>query len=346
MSSNQSKYAQMRSKLQGGLEKLKEISTDDNDGMGTALIKLHGAMEDFVRLEVAQKAPHLRETVEDLKQTNWNDLLDYGREYLNFSDNDCKIISNANFQRNKYAHGGDYTFSYSEIKNYAHFVENWCTNKVSVAVGDWVKDKPSPQPRRTYEPAPQPAYKPPPANKGQPIYTYSDKRPWYRSTLFLLFSFIFLSPIWAILMLTDRRQGCLVKTFALSLLGFQCFICNLGYIPYLGSVSTAMESLLPQLYTQPIATKISPETESTLRVPNGTNEIDTTCIIVWEEYPFDDLANKNRSMVWEEIVLTEVEGSGMTASQFYDLVVEKNPHLAVDGYEFKGDKKYLLPECR
>jgi hypothetical protein len=51
-------------------------------------------------------------------------------------------------------------------------------------------------------------------------------------------------------------------------------------------------------------------------------------------------------MVWFEIVMSQVEGSGMTARQFFDQVVERNPALARDGYEFKKDKLYLLPQCR
>jgi hypothetical protein len=51
-------------------------------------------------------------------------------------------------------------------------------------------------------------------------------------------------------------------------------------------------------------------------------------------------------MVWEEIVMTQVKGSGMTERQFYNSVVEHNPDLVKDGYEFKTGKPYLLPECQ
>ena len=50
-------------------------------------------------------------------------------------------------------------------------------------------------------------------------------------------------------------------------------------------------------------------------------------------------------MAWVEVVQAKVEGSGMTSSQFYDLVVEQNPHLAADGYVFQAGKNYSLPEC-
>jgi hypothetical protein len=73
---------------------------------------------------------------------------------------------------------------------------------------------------------------------------------------------------------------------------------------------------------------------------------ETGCIIVWVEHTSEQLAAKNRSMVWEEIVMDKVRGSGMTDRQFYDQVVEKNSILKMDGYEFKKGKSYLLPECQ
>jgi hypothetical protein len=35
----------------------------------------------------------------------------------------------------------------------------------------------------------------------------------------------------------------------------------------------------------------------------------------------------------------------MTPRDFYDQVVEQNPELVADGYEFKQGKTYLLPRC-
>jgi hypothetical protein len=51
-------------------------------------------------------------------------------------------------------------------------------------------------------------------------------------------------------------------------------------------------------------------------------------------------------MVWEEIVMNQVESSGMTALEFYNLVVEFNPDLKVDGYVFQEGKIYFLPKCK
>jgi hypothetical protein len=50
-------------------------------------------------------------------------------------------------------------------------------------------------------------------------------------------------------------------------------------------------------------------------------------------------------MVWEEVVMEQVAVSEMTARQFYDEVLEHNPDLVRDGYEFKKGKTYLLPKC-
>src|SRR6185436_11795680 len=104
MNMHQIKYTQMQSKLEEDLQILEDATAGDSQlTLNTVLIKLHGAMEDFVRLEVGQKAPHLRETVEDARLTTRKDLLDHGRTHLGFTDEDCHIISEANTQRQKVA---------------------------------------------------------------------------------------------------------------------------------------------------------------------------------------------------------------------------------------------------
>jgi hypothetical protein len=73
---------------------------------------------------------------------------------------------------------------------------------------------------------------------------------------------------------------------------------------------------------------------------------DGICTIVWVQYKRSSLAGMYRSLVWEEIVVNQVNGSGMTEKQFNSLVVQHNPVLREDGYEFKKGKSYLLPECQ
>ena len=51
-------------------------------------------------------------------------------------------------------------------------------------------------------------------------------------------------------------------------------------------------------------------------------------------------------MVWKEIVNERIIGSGITAQQFYDLVLEYNPTLKSDGYVFKDKTIYKLPVCK
>jgi hypothetical protein len=125
-------------------------------------------------------------------------------------------------------------------------------------------------------------------------------------------------------------------------------LCGMAGIVYLydspGSTSEVTET------HEPVSTPVPDEHPSTL--PENTNiqpaalqGTDATCVIVWVEYTSEKLAAKNRSMVWEEIVMDQVRGSGMTDRQFYDQVVERNPQLKADGYEFKKGKTYLLPEC-
>src|SRR5687768_16189983 len=93
MNTDPDKHARMHAKLREGLQILSEASNEDKFKLNAALIKLHSALEDFVRIGVAQKAPHLRVTVEDVKQTAWNDLIAYGKQYLVFSESDARIIS-------------------------------------------------------------------------------------------------------------------------------------------------------------------------------------------------------------------------------------------------------------
>ena len=70
------------------------------------------------------------------------------------------------------------------------------------------------------------------------------------------------------------------------------------------------------------------------------------CVIVWVFHQPDDLGRKSRSKVWEQFVSDEVKATGMTPRKFYELVVEHNPQLVEDDYEFKKGKTYLLPECQ
>ena len=43
-----------------------------------ALLKLHAALEDYFRIEIARKAPSLR--MEDPQKTSWNELIRYAKQ--------------------------------------------------------------------------------------------------------------------------------------------------------------------------------------------------------------------------------------------------------------------------
>ena len=88
-----------------------------------------------------------------------------------------------------------------------------------------------------------------------------------------------------------------------------------------------------------------PKTPNNLKVTPTTTK-NLTCQVVWEEYKKTDIVGKNRSMVWKEIVNERIIGSGITAQQFYDLVLEYNPTLKSDGYVFKDKTIYKLPVCK
>ena len=115
-----------------GLEKLKQTSMGDTDGMRAALADLHGAMEDCIRSQLAQKAPHLRSIVENPK-TGWKDLLTHCQSYLGFTENDCNIIAEAEAEHNALQQERGFMYSYSDLVNYAQFVQKWVKGSQSGA---------------------------------------------------------------------------------------------------------------------------------------------------------------------------------------------------------------------
>lgn len=361
MQSRQSQYKQMQTKFEEGMQVLEGILDDeDHLALNAALIKIHSALEDFVRLEVGERAPHLREAVADPRQTNWKSLLDYGTTYLAFTKSDRDIISEANQQRQTVAHGGNYEKKISDLKRYARFVQKWLKRaSISPAGDDWGKEQIIEQRPAVpmYEPESRPAYQPPPAPVYEPErYSAADRpTPWYRSTLFLFITFFLLPPVWAMLILTDRRHGCLPRAWAAFILSLILVICAAFVFPA-STYRNAIEKILgtyettPQPTLVPLQDFVPPTLDasppSLPTTDSVTSDSPAACDLVWVEHTSDDLGGKNRSMVWDEIVSRQVEGSGMSASEFNRLVLDQNPELVADSYEFKSGKTYLLPECR
>lgn len=166
--------------------------------------------------------------------------------------------------------------------------------------------------------------------------------PWYRSTVFLTSMFFLAPPVWAILILTDRKQSCVPRLFAaVVVLGTLVCVVFLYWALQMAQQSDAL----------PILRRDSPAPMPTATMNEKAVQFSPTprptagCVIEWNEHEGVTLEGKNRYMVWEAIVKQQVAGSGMTARKFYDLVVSQNPSLKKDGYVFKAGKTYLLPKC-
>jgi hypothetical protein len=346
MNQEQDQYTQMHAKLREGLQIVAEASDEETYKLNAALIKLHSALEDCVRLRVSQLAPHLRDKVEDAEQTGWNDLIAYGEQYLGFLERDSQRIRVANRQCQDVARGNDYPGSRDELAEYGAFVERWRSSWETLPGAS------HPGQVREISRASQAASMP------HPAYSTDQQKPWYRSTTFLVLTFFLLPPVWALLIITDRSQGGAVTIFAYTVLVL-IFLCGIGVVSSSVFMADTLSRILSQLNIPLVSTRI-PQTAvspGTTGLPSGTAtatpvpptvvaDTDAVCTIVWVEHPQDNLARKSRSRVWEEIVKFNVEGSGMTPREFYDLVAEHNPQLEADDYEFMAGKTYLLPACQ
>lgn len=296
-------YDEIQKKLREGLSILGEASDEDRDQLGLALIKLHGALEDCIRLELSRKVPHLRLEVEGA--TTWKDLLVYGKQYLEMSESDGRLISDADGQFQQVTHGGTYAKSRAELVKYAEFVQRWCTP------GEPLRDTTDlGQAATPLIPGPRPS-------PAAAIASASEAHmPWYAST-------------WWIITISAL---------------FMVIFCILGFIPYSETFVDAVQKTFQRLSLQ----SNPAETPLAAASPTSATAGDTksTCVIIWVQHQPDDLGRKSRARVYEEKVSDQVKAAGMTPREFYDLVVEHNPQLIQDDYEFKEGKTYLLPECQ
>ena len=346
---NMNPIPQRRTKLQQGLEKLKQTSPEDIAGMGMALIDLHGALEDFIRWQLAQKAPHLRAAAED-PRTSWQDLLRHSQAQLGFTENDRSIITEAEAQQNAFKKGRGFTYSYTDLVNYAQFVQTWVKEgqHEPSAQDAWVSQG------QGYGSATQ---EPVPEWDDRSYLLQPQRKPWYRSTLALFLFFFLFPPLWAMLILTDPGQNGFLRGLAALEITIVFFIFAYFFLPMRSSHRNAINHLwqvingitTPTQVLDTIPTVppvlVSPPSVETDASTSVSTSASSACSIIWVEEPGDALAGKTRSMAWAEVIQVKVEGSGMTSSQFYDLVVEQNPHLADDGYVFQAGTTYSLPEC-
>lgn len=371
--------------LRRGQERLAAANNNPSQ-LGSALQALHGAFEKRLRALLVLRLPEMSA---EIRKMTWLDLANLASEQFGWSSSDRDLVLTANTHRNSYAHDDEFNWSRQGVTSYEALIRTlWVTgSRTGPSYGsgstastqashgnDFFKPPPvddawetsrssgsktTSAPRTTSSTAsatrtapapPRPAASRPSA----PARSYSSpagQRPWYRSTGFYWFAFVFLLPVWVVMILTDRRQGGLAKSFAMLVVlcyGGACFYLiamfqmldfpTLSGAPTPARVSTAVPARNAPPPGNPDPSGQEAGEEAAPAPPGG-------CALVWAAYPGEELVNKNRSMVWNEIVSQQVRGSGMEARDFYQAVVDHNPTLADDGYEFKRGKTYLLPRC-
>ena len=319
MNSDHHKFTQMQEKLNEGLQTLIEASETDRRLLGVALIQTHGAMEDFVRLQLAMQVPKLRAEVEDVKQSTWKTLIVYSKQYLGFNETDADTIMAANAQRNDFAHGGKNSWKRDDVVRYAQYV--FRKSSPGQPLPDLTHRKPaspttpraaggtagSTQWTTASTPIPSPNTQKPPGSPGRTL---------------------------------SRTLGFLIAILCL------CSLAGISYTFDLFNFGGKPPATRQAIIATSLEVNPPPMRQDTPRLPASLPGTEMACVIVWVEHTSELLAARNRSMVWVEIVKEQVLGSGMTDRQFFDQVVEKNPDLETDGYVFREGKTYLLPKCK
>ncbi len=111
----------MSNSLQEGLETLRDAKNDKRL-LGMALISLHGALEEYIRNELARE---IAVSESSGPRVGWQDLVDLWQRHRELSPNDRDLILSKNTLRNKVAHAKPYRISRAEIETYAQFVQNF-----------------------------------------------------------------------------------------------------------------------------------------------------------------------------------------------------------------------------
>ncbi|MCA9902150.1 MAG: SH3 domain-containing protein [Anaerolineales bacterium] len=112
----------MSEKLREGLELL-EAADNNEKFLGTALLSLHAALEDYFRERLAADIAPLEQAQSG--RVGWQTLIDLWENRFSLSNQDKRIILAKNTVRNKVAHGDSYTLSRSEMEEYAQFVQDF-----------------------------------------------------------------------------------------------------------------------------------------------------------------------------------------------------------------------------
>jgi hypothetical protein len=110
-------------KLNLGLERL-HAAADHPDLLGCALLSLHGALEDCVRIRLSEQGRMERQLRFDVLTyaIQWRDLLRLGEQYLELSPSESAQIRAVNQLRNRFAHGGTCRILRADVDAYAALV--------------------------------------------------------------------------------------------------------------------------------------------------------------------------------------------------------------------------------
>lgn len=339
---NEQKIARLRrdaqEKLTIGQQRLR-AANGDKDKAGLALLSFHGALEDYLRAEVASRARDADDLNSlDIEKVNWPRLIPKAIDLGLLAEDDRTRVENVNAERNDIAHGLNVTWGMQNITLYAQQVAGWMG-----------------RPSYDYQ---RPGSAQRPADQ-QPVRQYphypAESALWYRSGCVMWLAFLFLNPVWAVLIWTDERQSRGVKTavavyYGLAVVGALAMAVMYGSFAAV-ELGRAAWPTAPARIEQPASPTRVPRPTA---MPDGESPAAAAepadaggCALRWEPWAdASELAGKNRYMVWEQLVAVRVQGSGMTADDFIAQVLERNPALKEDGYVFSAEREYLLPVCR
>jgi hypothetical protein len=136
-------------KLAQGLERLRQAGTD-RERLGSALLSIHGALEDHFRAWLAanrQFPADQRAVLENRQQVNWDKLLEWMQHYGKLNPDTARRIRQANKLRQEVAHGGSYSGTRSFLDGYATLVQTLCGDMYPLASTSTVRVAPVEPPR-------------------------------------------------------------------------------------------------------------------------------------------------------------------------------------------------------
>jgi hypothetical protein len=122
-------------KLSQGLQRLQQAG-DDRDLLGSALLSIHGALEDHFRAWLAAQhrfPADQRALLANRQQVNWDKLIEWMQRYGGLSDDIARRIRQANRLRQEVAHGGSYSGTRSFLDGYAALVQTLCEDKYKLS---------------------------------------------------------------------------------------------------------------------------------------------------------------------------------------------------------------------